>query len=105
LKVKIFSSPREAAEVIPEGGLRLLIINQQKITLAHAKEGYRAFDNACPHQKEGLSKGVLTQFNEVVCPLHHYRFNLKTGEESSNRCQPMTMYTVNISADGLFLEI
>jgi len=105
LKVKIFSSSKEAAEAIAEGSLKLLIINQKKITMARTKEGYRAFDNACPHQNEGLSKGFLTQFNEVVCPLHYYRFNIISGKEANNRCRPMNTYVVTLTPDGLFLEI
>ncbi len=73
--------------------------------MAHTSDGFRAFDNACPHQSEALSKGRLTQFNEVVCPLHHYRFSVKSGQESRNRCRPMNIYKVEQRDAGLFLEI
>ena len=79
--IKIFSSFEEASKSIPIGGLRLLIINGKKITLAHTDDGFYAFDNECPHQNEPLHKGTLTAFNDVVCRLHHYRFNIKTGQE------------------------
>jgi len=103
--IKIFSSPEEAAKAIPEGSVRLLIINGKKIAIAHTDDGFLAFANECPHQNEPLHKGRLTANNEVVCRLHHYQYNMKTGKEINNRCEPMNVYPVNITESGVFIEI
>ena len=103
--VKIFSSFEEAVKAIPEGTLRLLIIDGKKISVAHTKDGFHAFDNECPHQNEPLHKGMLTANNEVVCRLHHYRFNMKTGQEAINRCRPMTRYAIIVKESGVLIDM
>ena len=103
--IKIFSSQAEASTSIPINSLRLLIINGKKIAMAHTQEGFYAFDNECPHQNEPLHKGMLTAFNEVVCQLHHYRFNLKTGQEANNRCRSMTGYSIIVEKSGVFIDL
>ena len=103
--IKIFSSLKEAANSIPIGSLRLLIIDGKKIAMAHTEDGFHAFDNECPHQNEPLHKGMLTAFNEVVCQLHHYRFNIKTGQEVNNRCRSMTGYSIVVEESGVFIDL
>lgn len=103
--IKIFSSLEEAVRAVPIGKIRLLIINNKKIGLVHTKMGFRAFDNACQHQHEPLHKGLITPYGEVVCPLHHYRYNLETGQEAENRCNAMHIYAVKTNRHGLFIEI
>lgn len=43
-----------------------------------------AIQNICPHDGGQLSKGWL-EGEEVVCPLHGYKFHLKTGGCSTDR--------------------
>jgi len=103
--VKVFQSETEAKNSIPVGKIQLLIINGRKLGLAHFVEGFVAFDNNCPHQNEPLHKGMLTKFGEVVCPLHFYRFDSKTGQETNNRCQPLELFPVVIDEEGLFIQL
>jgi nitrite reductase/ring-hydroxylating ferredoxin subunit len=103
--VKIFSSREEASIAIPKGSLKLLILNGKKIALAHTDDGFSAFDNACPHQFEPLHKGGLNYHNQVVCRLHNYRFNIKTGQEVDERCHALNIYPVLINESGVHLNI
>ena len=103
--IKIFSSLKEAATSIPIGNLKLLIINGKKIAMAHSEDGFYAFKNECPHQNEPLHKGTLTAFNEVICRLHHYRYNMKTGQEANNRCGSLTNYSIIIEESGIFIDL
>ncbi len=103
--IKIFSSLEEASNSIPVGSLRLLIIDGKKIAMAHSEDGFYAFENECPHQNEPLHKGTLTAFNEVVCRLHHYRFNLQTGMEANNQCRSMSGYAIIVKESGIFIDL
>ncbi len=102
--VKVFSSLDEAIEVVPLQSIKLLIINGEKISIANTRAGFIAFDNACPHQNEPLSKGVITPNGDVVCALHYYRFKPKTGLESNNRCSSLKFYPVLVNEKGVFIE-
>ncbi len=103
--IKIFPSAEKAMETVPVGTMKRLLIGERKLTLAHTAQGWRAFDNLCPHQYEPLHKGMITPYLEVVCPLHHYRFDLTTGREASSRCDDLRLYKVIEKPDGLFVEI
>ena len=39
---------------------------------------YWAIENTCPHRGGPLSEGMLAE-DEVICPWHGSRFNVKTG--------------------------
>ncbi|HEY6197335.1 MAG TPA: Rieske 2Fe-2S domain-containing protein, partial [Candidatus Binatia bacterium] len=40
--------------------------------------GLCALQNACPHEGGQLSAGWI-EGEDAVCPIHRYKFNLKTG--------------------------
>ena len=42
-----------------------------------------ALQNQCPHEGGSLAGGAV-EGDEVSCPLHGYRFNLKTGACSTD---------------------
>jgi nitrite reductase/ring-hydroxylating ferredoxin subunit len=103
--VKLFPSQQQAAVRVPKGTMQLLIIKGRHYNLIHTEEGFIATSNACPHMNEPLHKGALNAYNEVICPLHHYRFNLVTGQESSNRCAHLPVFTIQINEAGVFIEL
>jgi nitrite reductase (NADH) small subunit len=68
-----------AVAEVPEGK-PLAVRVSDTLTLAVCKlEGtYYAFDGKCPHRGAPLAEGEI-QGELLVCPLHHFKFNLKTG--------------------------
>jgi nitrite reductase/ring-hydroxylating ferredoxin subunit len=94
MKVKLFASIEEAESLIPSGQLKLLAVENEKICISRIEKKFYAFDNLCPHMGAQLHQGNLNPFNEVVCPLHTYRFHLDTGEESTNRCPPLKKFEI-----------
>lgn len=103
--VKVFSSLEEAQKAIPLQAIKLLIIDGKKFSIANSEIGFQAFDNACPHQNEPLSKGLVTASGDIVCALHHYRFKSKSGQEVNNRCVPLKFYPILVTNDGVFIDI
>ena len=103
--IKLFSSKTEAELEVPLGSTRKLVIKDKSYLLIHSDKGFSVSDELCPHQHESLSKGNLNNFNEIICPLHEYRFNLTTGMEAANKCGPLTLYQIAVKSDGLYIEI
>ena len=64
---------------IQEGSAKLLRVKNQEIAVFKHKGELCAIQNSCPHEGGQLSKGRLED-DFVVCPLHRYKFHLKTGE-------------------------
>ncbi len=103
--VKLFSSKAEAESEVPVGTTRKLVVKNKPYLLIHSTEGFSVSDELCPHQRAPLSKGNLNDFGEIICPLHEYRFSLKTGMEASNKCGHLTLYQIAVKSDGLYIEI
>lgn len=60
-----------------EGG-KLVEAAGQGIAIFNIGGAYYAIDNACPHRGGPLAEGVLAG-DEVICPWHGSRFNVKSG--------------------------
>ncbi len=43
------------------------------------EDGIHAIHNICPHAGAALDKGHCNKKGIVTCPLHHYKFDIKTG--------------------------
>lgn len=61
-----------------------------------------AIDNRCPHQSGPLADGIVAG-DEVICPLHGHRFNLKTGESLGDHGS-VRVYQILIEREDLFIE-
>lgn len=64
-----------------------------------------AIADRCPHAGASLSEGHVNEFGEVVCPLHHYCYDLKTGEEASSRTDAVRTYPIEIRSDGVYIGV
>ncbi len=104
-RVKVFESLAAMEKVFIEKAIRVLRIGDQKVCVAKSGNEYFAFEALCPHQKQPLSEGKLNAFNEVICPLHFYRFNLKTGEESSRLCNDLKTFPIEVKEEGIFIKL
>lgn len=103
--VKVFESHSAMEKVFVEKAIRVLRIGEQKICLAKSKNEFFAFEALCPHQKQPLKEGSLNAFNEIICPLHFYRFNLKTGQEANRLCNDLKTFPMEINDQGVFIKL
>jgi nitrite reductase/ring-hydroxylating ferredoxin subunit len=66
---KYIPKPQQTSIFI-QGGKEYCIVN--------LNEKIYAIDNICPHQGASLGLGEI-KGEEIICPLHQWRFNVKTG--------------------------
>lgn len=62
-----------------------------------------ALNNICPHQGAPLAKGLVNDCT-VTCPLHGWKFNLRTGK-SPNGPESATTYEVLIDGDDVKIAV
>ena len=93
-----------AAEVAP--GKLLAVRVSEALTLAVCElEGtYYAFDGKCPHRGAALAEGELAG-ELIICPLHHFKFNLKTGRCVMPKHLRLRSYPVRREGDELRIEL
>jgi nitrite reductase/ring-hydroxylating ferredoxin subunit len=68
-----------ARKKLPKNGdTSIVFIGEKEICIINQNEQFFAVDNLCPHKGASLGIGKICN-DEILCPLHEYRFNFKTG--------------------------
>jgi len=86
---------------IPEGGVKVVRIDDQPIALFHVDGGYYATDDVCTHDGGPLAEGKI-QGDVIECPRHGARFNIKTGDVLClPAISPVATYEVEVEGDEI----
>jgi nitrite reductase/ring-hydroxylating ferredoxin subunit len=102
---KVFTSEADMQAQVEEGRALAVVKGGRKICIAHSKEGFFAVSDRCPHNGFSLSKGNCSDDNAIVCPLHRYRFDLRTGRAKSGIADYVDTFPISIREDGVFIGI
>ena len=102
---KIFETQSAAENALKENRPRLLLIGEKRICLVKTLGKILAVQNSCTHNGGSLHLGTINFRGEVVCPLHQYQFDLKTGREAGRRSADLELYPVKINDEGVFILI
>ena len=60
-----------------------------------------AVDSRCPHAGGQIQTGPLEKDRFVVCPLHRYLFDPRTGHAEGVACAPVKRYRVVTQGDDV----
>ena len=64
-----------------------------------------AFSSMCPHALGDLSQGWM-ESDEVDCPIHYYRYNVRTGECAYPKGGPrLQLYPVIVENDRVLVKV
>lgn len=66
-------------ENIPIRQGRSVRIGPYVVAIFNLGGAFRAVENCCPHRNGPLADGIVAG-NDVVCPLHSWRFSLDSGD-------------------------
>jgi nitrite reductase/ring-hydroxylating ferredoxin subunit len=105
IRVKIFENQEELENNVPLKRANSMRVRGKNICLARSAEGIFAVQDKCPHNGASLSHGWVSDRNSIVCPLHRYDFDLKTGRGLSGIADCLETYPIIITDKGVFLEI
>ena len=84
---------------IPVGEGRSLVVDGEQVAVFRLRDGtLRALGAVCPHGGGPLADGLIDGC-VVICPLHSYTYDLRTGAETSNGGASISTYTVTVDAD------
>lgn len=65
---------------IPLGKMKTFKVEGETILVYHLKDGFYATQSLCTHTLGPLKYGKILDNCKIQCPLHHARFNIKTGK-------------------------
>ncbi len=102
---KLYDSVTAAENRVPLNHAETVEVEGKKICIAHSSEGFFAVNNKCPHNGFSLGQGFCTEDNAIVCPLHRYRFDLRTGRAKSGLGDYVETYPLETRPEGIFIGL
>ena len=88
---------------IAEGSAKLVRLDRDEVAVFKHQGQLCAIQNTCPHEGGQLCKGWIEE-GEVVCPLHGYKFDLKTGACSTDPKLKAQTFKLISQGDQFILE-
>jgi len=84
---------------LPEGEARTVDVGDvlaggTQVVLCRLEGRLYALDTLCPHEGGRIAPGPLWDQKHVMCPLHNYRFDPRTGVCVSATCGKARTYRV-----------
>ena len=64
---------------IEVGGLKAVIVNEEKIIIYRLDDGFYATQSRCTHLFASMEKGKIVDDCKIQCPFHRARFDIRTG--------------------------
>lgn len=90
---------------ISDQSAKLLKTEDKQVALFNLGGQFCAIDDTCPHADGSLSEGSI-EGEEVECPWHGSRFNIKTGEVTAQpACENVGRYNVRVTGDDIEVEV
>jgi ferredoxin-nitrite reductase len=102
-EIKTPAEPIIRPDEIPESSAKMIRIKGDEMAVFKRDGEVYAIQNICPHEGGQLSKGWL-EGDEVVCPLHGYKFHLKTGLCSTDPALKAKIFKLVANGDRLRVE-
>ncbi len=88
-----------------QNGMCLTVVGGKKVTLIKFQNELFATASTCPHAGGTMADGFVDAKGCVVCPLHRYRFDVKTGRNTSGEGYFLKTYQIENREDGIYLGI
>ena len=88
---------------VPDGAGKALVVNGHEVAVFRCRGTLYALQNSCPHEGGSLAGGHI-EGDEVICPLHGYRFNVKTGACSTDPRLRAKTFAVVLGQGGFTLD-
>jgi nitrite reductase (NADH) small subunit len=105
------STPKAAAvrvctlEELPVGLGRAFEIAGRAVALFRTRKGgVFAVDNRCPHKGGPLAEGMLAG-DAVVCPLHAFRFDLRSGDCDQPGACPVAAHQTEVRGGDVYVTL
>ncbi len=89
---------------IPDGGRKIVRVDDLSIGVFHHKGGWYAVRNHCVHRGGPVATGSLVG-DILTCPLHGYKYNIQTGQLIVDPSSKLDTYTINLKGNEVYLLI
>jgi 3-phenylpropionate/trans-cinnamate dioxygenase ferredoxin component len=86
---------------VPPERVALFPIGDHEIAVCNVDGQFYAIDNLCTHDEGPLDQGEL-EGNEIECPRHGARFDVRTGEATQLPAfEPVATHAIRVEGDDI----
>lgn len=95
-----------ATEMALDSVRQVLVPDRAPIAVYRLADGFFATDDICTHGEANLSEGDI-EGDEIVCPFHLGKFDVRTGEATAAPCvEALRRHRLVVAEDGVvYLEL
>jgi len=101
--IKIAASMDEI--IFKENNIACIQIDGKSICVIKTKNGLKACSSRCPHAGGDLSSSFLDKRENIICPVHNYRFNLNNGRDTNREGYFLKIFKIKENEEGIFIEL
>ena len=94
----------ESDIILKPNNISEIVVGSKVLCIAKGVKGWYAFAQKCPHAGGFMSEGYLDPADNIVCPLHRYKFNLANGRNTLEGYYLKT-FPLEIRPDGIYVCI
>ncbi len=80
-------------------------IGSKKVCITMHLDKLQACAARCPHAGGAMAGGYVDALGNIVCPVHHYRFSLQNGRNTSGEGYFLKIYKVEEREDGWYIGL
>ncbi|MCB9032450.1 MAG: Rieske 2Fe-2S domain-containing protein [Chitinophagales bacterium] len=81
------------------------VFEGKSICVVKLEDGIFGINNRCPHAGAQLHYGHCNRKGIVSCPLHGYKFDIKTGNSADGNHYKLVRYKFKIENDILYIGV
>ena len=89
---------------LKEGTGKRFIVEEIEVAVFKIKNEVFALSNICPHQHTALIYDGFIEDEFVVCPMHGWKFNLKTGRQPEEQ-RGLDSFSVIVLNDEVYVKV
>ena len=82
-----------------------LEVEDKALCVARLEDGFFAITNQCPHAGSQLHHGSCNKKGIITCPLHGYKFDVKTGISADGNNYKLMNYRFKTEDGILYIGI
>jgi nitrite reductase/ring-hydroxylating ferredoxin subunit len=86
------------------GEMAGLVVSGEPIVLIKVENQIYAYADACPHQKNRLSKGTLAK-NVLRCARHHWEFDICSGSGINPRTSCLRAFPLRVDGEDILVDV
>jgi len=84
---------------------KMIRVDDHRVCLVKMEEAVEGVSNICPHAGAALHAGFCNKKGVIGCPLHGYKFDMKTGRSVDGNNYQLKTYKFDLRNDGWYIGI